>query len=131
MEDFKAFMARREDAALAFCRGDVGKVVELSTETDPATFFAPDGKIVQGALEVRQDYQSASGAFGRGGSCGFDVMQMASVGDLGFWTGLQIAEVEIQGNKVPMTLRVTEIFRREGGSWTLVHRHADMQMRKD
>src|SRR5690606_22971009 len=88
MEDFRTFIARREEAARAFCRGDVSRVVDLSARTDPATFFGPDGKVVEGAEAVRKDYQSASGAFGPGGDCGFEVMQMTSDGDLGFWTGL-------------------------------------------
>ncbi|WP_034657687.1 nuclear transport factor 2 family protein [Chelativorans sp. J32] len=127
MEDFRTFIARREEAARAFCRGDVSRVVDLSARTDPATFFGPDGKVVEGAEAVRKDYQSASGAFGPGGDCGFEVMQMTSDGDLGFWTGLQMAEVEVGGNRMPMTLRVTEVFRRENGNWTLIHRHADAQ----
>jgi ketosteroid isomerase-like protein len=34
-------------------------------------------------------------------------------------------EMQHQKGAIPIDLRVTEIFRREGNEWKLVHRHAD------
>jgi ketosteroid isomerase-like protein len=42
-------------------------------------------------------------------------------------SGFQRATAHLsgRGEAVPMNLRVTELFRREGDAWKLVHRHAD------
>jgi ketosteroid isomerase-like protein len=67
-------------------------------------------------------------AFGPRSAGHFEVLNSGSSGDLAFWTGRQIATMDVKGQDgtVPMVLRTTEVFRREDGDWKLVHRHADM-----
>jgi ketosteroid isomerase-like protein len=107
--------------------GDAGPLREISTTTDPATFFGPGGGVEQGSAQVLAGNEKATRQFKQGGTTELEVLHSGSDGDLGYWTGLQHATVLIEGKSqpVPMSLRVTEIFRRENGAWKLMHRHAD------
>ena len=125
MEDFEAFLVRREAAAKEFCRGRPESLVALSSRQEPVSFFGPDGGVVEGAETVIEANTRASKTFGSNGQTSFDILQAEADGDLGFWCGVQKAVVEVGGKLTPMTLRVTEVFRREGEKWKLVHRQAD------
>jgi ketosteroid isomerase-like protein len=126
MAEFNDFMSEREQAALAYCQGDASRVNGLSTNHAPASFFGPDGSAIRGAKAIKDAYQQGAKSFGPGGKSKLDIIQSASGGDIAYWSGLQHAEVEIDGKSKPMTLRITELFRKENGDWKLVHRHADM-----
>lgn len=124
--DFKTFMQQRERAALAYCQGDARPVNALSTRSDTASFFGPDGSVLQRAEKIKSAYSDGALMFGARGTSRLQILQCEADGNVGYRCGVQHADVEMDGRQVPMTLRITELFRREHGDWKLVHRHADM-----
>jgi len=124
-EDFDAFMTQREKAAKAYVSGDAQPLAGMVATDGAATFFPPHGGKVTGAKQVAARYARDVKAFAPGGRSGFEVLQSESAGRLAFWTGFQTARVTIGGKSMRMKLRITEIFRREGDGWKMVHRHAD------
>lgn len=125
--DFEQFMQQRRAAARAYVNGDPAPLREISARASEATFFGPRGGHVRGAKEVTTRYDRDANAFAPGSETDFEVMHMAASDGIGYWVGHQVAKARMQGRDqpIPMTLRVTEIFRREGDAWKLVHRHAD------
>ena len=128
MEDFATFMERRKAAADAYVSGDAEPLGRMVAESLPASFFHPMGDVVQGAQAVAARYQQDAGAFAAGSANELQILQSGAAGDIGYWTGFQVAEARFKGRAEPvaMKLRITEIFRRENGGWKLVHRHADV-----
>lgn len=127
LEDFENFMHRREAAAQGYVNGDpalLGRMVALRA---PATFFGPGGSHVEGPPRVWARYEADAKKFS-GGTTRFEVLHMHAADGLAYWTGYQRASARMEGSgkEMPMDLRVTEVFRREGMEWKLLHRHADM-----
>ena len=127
-ETFAEFMCRRDRAALANTRGDAGPVGALTSSTGPVSFFGPDGSSITGAPAVQAAFAAGAARFLPEGASRLEILQMEATGDVGYWSGIQHADVHMHSKDtpVPMDLRITELFRRQDGEWKLVHRHADM-----
>ena len=127
LHDFEQFMKQRDDAARAYVRGDATPLGRIVARRGDATFFAPRGGYVQGADDVFSTYEHDAAAFAPGGDSSFEILQTAASDGLAYWVGFQRATVHMRGRTeaVPFNLRVTEVFRREGDEWKLIHRHAD------
>jgi ketosteroid isomerase-like protein len=123
---FDQFLEQRRRVASAFVNGNPTPLREISTDSDPATFFSPGGGVEEGATHVLEVNELGSHRF-QGGTTELEVLHSGADGDIGYWTGFQRAHVRVAGNRdlVPVRLRVTEVFRREDGAWKLIHRHAD------
>lgn len=127
LQDFKRFMEQREAAAGAYVRGDAEPLGQMVARVSNASFFSPRGDYVTGADAVWSRYEEDAGAFDSGSDNRFEILDMGASDEIAYWVGLQRASAQLRGNPEPVefNLRITEIFRREGDEWKLVHRHAD------
>ena len=127
LQDFERFMQEREAAARAYVNGDPAPLAELSARSGDATFFSPSGSVVSGAGAVSARYAEDAKGFATGSDTHFEIIQMGASDGIAYWVGYQRAMAKLRGKDeaVPFDLRVTEIYRREGGNWKMVHRHAD------
>lgn len=127
-DDFHAFIQKRKEVARAYINGDTGPLKTIAAADSPASFFHPQGPVVEGADQVLARYVGDADTFDPGGESDIEIIHMGHDGKFGYWVGYQNARARLKGvsDPVPMRLRVTEIFRRGNGHWQLVHRHADM-----
>ena len=123
---FRAFLSRRQEATTAFFNGDAGPWKAQATHTDDITMFGGYGGSEQGwaAVEDRYTWAAARNAEGVVRS---EIIACHVTSEIAYTVAIERGEVRPNGGQqfVAKALRVTEIFRREGADWKLIHRHAD------
>ena len=124
--DFDAAVEAYRRALTAFLKGDGRPVLELFSCRDDVTLANPLGPPRLGRADVEVAVEAAAANF-EDGSVRFEDLSRYATADLGYVVYLEHADVQLAGRheRVPSTLRVTMIFRREGDTWKVAHRHAD------
>ncbi|HZC72417.1 MAG TPA: DUF4440 domain-containing protein [Jatrophihabitans sp.] len=119
--------ARYHESVVAFIGGDRDAQKGLWSIRDDVTLANPLGPPVQGFDRVCQAIDAASTQISEGEDYTFDCIAMVETADLAYEVGIERNRVKLGDSpeKVPVSLRVTTIFRREDGDWKIVHRHAD------
>lgn len=93
---------------------------------EPVTLFGPGRAPAVGRDQTVTTFQGVAARLSRGSGARLEVLHAEVSGDLGVLAGLESSVLSVAGGPVqPQTLRVTMIYRREGGVWRLVHRHGD------
>lgn len=129
MEDLDRFVAdtvaRLRAADTALHNGNAEpRIVDTWSHADPVTLF--------GAAFSARGWEEIGPVFDRLGErfsdCkSFDIEVVAAgVSDgLGYIVAIERTNASVNSEPQSYALRVTQIFRREGDKWKIVHRHAD------
>lgn len=127
--DFERFLKRYEAANTAFVNGDPSQWLPITAQKDPVSIFGGFGGLGEAGLAaVHERYLRAAGAFQPSGAqVDFDYLVKDVQGRLAYTVAIERSYVQYTGQTElePQVLRVTMLFRREHGTWKIVHRHAD------
>lgn len=113
------------DANAALLRGDGLRYFELVTCSDDFTLMSPfGGKPSRGP--VSRERMEEIGHFFRNGTLDQELVQAYGGSDMVVLATIERAHVEVGGLPAQnWALRVTQVYRRDGKAWRLIHRHAD------
>jgi ketosteroid isomerase-like protein len=127
MSELDEFRDRYHRSVEAFIQGDPDVQKPLWSTRDDVTLANPLGPPVKGADAVRQHVDRAASLISGGHDYTFASISVVETADLAYEVGIErnILTIGTATEQVPISLRVTTVFRREDGGWKIVHRHAD------
>jgi ketosteroid isomerase-like protein len=125
-EALKHAIEQHHSAANEFLKGNVLPWNDICSHCDDVTNIAAWGGYERGWTEVARRYEWAAARF-RGGEVNFENISLIFTSELAYSVDIERSHVQLSDREdfVPMTLRVTTIYRKERGQWKMVHRHAD------
>jgi ketosteroid isomerase-like protein len=124
-EELAELVRRTEEATSAFMRGDMDRYIALTPHARGFTLMNPLGGPPTRYEDRTESLRAAAGYF----KAGEAKLELA---DAHVWDDtVVLVMIERQHGQVgglpdqDWPLRVTQVYRRDGSDWQLVHRHAD------
>jgi ketosteroid isomerase-like protein len=122
-DDFLAWVdSRVRDAEIALHDGDVAPRREIWSHEEPVTVLGA-WKSATGRAELEELFSTLEQSFSRCHSFRFELVAAEVSGDMAYTVGYEHTQAVVNGEPRTYTLRATQIYRRKGGEWKVVHRH--------
>ena len=111
----------------ALINGDPDDYKAMFSHREDATLANPFGPVARGWPAVEERLERAASNYHDGELTGFEQIAKYETPELAYLVEVERFRAKVGGRKelAPVALRVTSIFRPEGGTWKVVHRHAD------
>lgn len=125
-DDVRQASGRFYSALNSMLKGDAAPMVETdvwSHGSDVSTMH-PIGDREVGWEAVKGPWEQVA-SLASGGQVAIQGPKLTVVGDLAYETGTESGSGTLAGQTVSFQQRVTNIYRREGGAWRIVHHHTD------
>ena len=117
---------RAAQAAAAFMSGDMARWFDLCRPTDDFTLMAPFGGPPGHGFDASPEYRARLARAFRNGSARLEMVESYVAEDLVVLVMIERQHGEVHGlPDQDWSLRVTQVYRRDGSEWRLAHRHAD------
>jgi ketosteroid isomerase-like protein len=120
------FVPRQQAADDAIHAGDAEPRKALWSHQDPVTVLGAFGVAASGWDECEEVFDWLATVFTGSESFELEIIAAGVSGDLAYTVGYERSIASRNGEPAkPNRLRVTHVYRREGGEWKIVHRHGD------
>jgi ketosteroid isomerase-like protein len=123
-----SFLPQFEAGINGFINGDPTLWKKNASHRDDVTIMGGWGGLAKGWAKVDPWYDWAAARFKESGAMvNVEYISSEVGGNLAYTVTIERSEALVVGQDkpAPMALRVTQVFRKEGGAWKLIHRHAD------
>ena len=125
-DSLRRAIERHRQATTQGRNGDPTAFVDQLSPQDPVTLFPASQPGQTGWTDVSQAIRRVAWVYSRSAVVDFDVVAAGLSGDLAYVVGYERAAASVVGGaEENLTLRVTQVYRREDGEWKRGHRHAD------
>ncbi|MFI8893790.1 nuclear transport factor 2 family protein [Streptomyces paradoxus] len=124
-DDFLAWVETTlYEAELALHNGDAGPRRALWSRDEPVSVLGA-WRNAFGQQELDRLFTALERSFSDCTSYVFELRTYGVSGDMAYTAGLEHTSASVDGEPRTYTLRVTQVYRREGGEWRVAHRHGD------
>ena len=129
-EPVAQLVARAAEKNAAFMRGDMQRWSELVRIAADFTLMQPFGGPPSRGFDTSPARMAERARYFRNGRTGQEVVQTCASDDMVVLVMIERQTGEVGGlPDQDWSLRVTEVYRKAGAEWELVHRHADPLVR--
>ncbi len=110
----------------AMFTGDAGPMMAVWSHADDITYMGPAGGFQKGWAEIRNVWETHA-AMKLGGKVTPDRMEVVEGSDIAMTHNYEIGEnFDENGVRQEVSIRATNIFRKEDGQWKMISHHTDL-----